>query len=92
MTTSTAVVYAPPPRLCLRICQNVYRGTSLIINRTPLGPYSTMMLRALWWPRGGGQFLMSEVPLYTEEPHPEEARLALEEAPFGFSLDHYHPH
>jgi len=29
----------------------------------PLGPYSRTMPRALWWPRGGGQFLMSGVPL-----------------------------
>ena len=42
-------------------------GTSLIRNIAPLGPYSKAMSRALWWPsRGGGLFLMSEVPLYTE--------------------------
>ena len=29
-----------------------------------LRPYSKPMLRALRWSRGGGQFLMSEVPLY----------------------------
>jgi len=40
----------------------MYRGTSLISNSTPLGPCS--MPRALWWPYGGGLFLMSEVPLY----------------------------
>ena len=41
-----------------------YRGTSLIRNRTPLGSYSRMMPRALWWALGeGGAFLMSEVPL-----------------------------
>jgi len=34
---------------CLRICieEGVYRGTSLIRNRNPLGPYSRPMLRAL---------------------------------------------
>ena len=26
-----------------------YRGTSLIRNRYPLGPYSRTMPRALWW-------------------------------------------
>jgi len=41
-----------------------YRGTSLIRNRLPLGPYGKPMTRALWWSQGGGCFLMSEVPLY----------------------------
>jgi len=41
-----------------------YRGTSLIRNRAPLGPYSRTMPMALWKPWGGGLFLMSEVPLY----------------------------
>ena len=41
-----------------------YRGTSLIRNRASLAPYSRIMPRALWWPYGGGLFLMSEVPLY----------------------------
>jgi hypothetical protein len=36
-----------------------YRGTSLIRNRTPLGPYSRPMVVL----GGGGLFLMSEVPL-----------------------------
>ena len=27
----------------------VYRGTSLIRNRRPLGPYSRTMPRAIWW-------------------------------------------
>ena len=40
-----------------------YRGTSLIRNSAPLGPYSRNMPRALWWSYGGGLFLMSEVPL-----------------------------
>ena len=26
-----------------------YRGTSLIRNSSPLGPYSRLMPRALWW-------------------------------------------
>ena len=31
-----------------------YRGTSLIRNSVPLGPYSSNMPGALWRPRGGG--------------------------------------
>ena len=41
----------------------VYRGTLLIRNCAPLGPYSRIMPRALWWLYGGGLFLMSEVPM-----------------------------
>ena len=41
------------------------RGTSLIRNRRPLGPYSSTMPRALWGSQGGGRFLMSEEPLYS---------------------------
>ena len=41
-----------------------YRGTSLIRNSAPPGPYSMNMSRALWWSYGEGLFLMSEVPLY----------------------------
>jgi len=41
-----------------------YRGTSLIRNSTPLGPYGRPMPRALWRSWGGERFLMSEVPLY----------------------------
>ena len=29
-----------------------------------LGPFSRPIPRALWWSKGGGLFLMSEVPLY----------------------------
>ena len=42
----------------------LYRGTSLIRNRTPLGPHSRTMPRALWQPCGGLLFLMCEVALY----------------------------
>jgi len=45
-----------------------YRGTSLIRNRPPLRPYCMAMSRALWWSEGGGQFLISEVPLYAPAP------------------------
>ena len=48
-------VPAPPPH---------YRGTSLIKNSTPLGPYSRNMPRALLRLSGGGLFLTGEVPMY----------------------------
>ena len=41
-----------------------YRGTSLIRNHPPLGPYSRPVPRVLRWFWGGGGGLMSEVPLY----------------------------
>ena len=42
---------------------DVHRYT-LIRNHLPLGPYSRPLPRVLWRSlRGGGQFLMSEVPL-----------------------------
>ena len=44
--------------------RTLYRGTSLIRNSLPLGPFSRTLPRALWWSWGGGRFLMSEVPLY----------------------------
>ena len=47
---------------------DLYRGTSLIRNNPLLGPYSRSMSRAIWWPWGGGVFLMSEVPLYRKLP------------------------
>jgi len=34
--------------------ERAYRGTSLVRNRHPVGPYSRTMPRLLWWPRGGG--------------------------------------
>ena len=39
-----------------------YRGTSLIRNSAPPGPYSKTLHRALWWPSGRGLLQMSEVP------------------------------
>ena len=45
------------------VVQVAYRGTSLIRDSAPLGPYSRTVPRALRWSQGGGQFLMSEVPL-----------------------------
>ena len=52
---------------CLRALfeggRKAYRGTSLIRNRAPLGPYTRTMPRVLWWSWGGGLFLMSEVLL-----------------------------
>ena len=43
-----------------------YRGTSIVRNSAPLGPYSKNMPRPLWRPEGGGVFLMSEVALYSQ--------------------------
>jgi hypothetical protein len=40
----------------------IYVDTSLMQIRALLGPFS----RALWWSKGGGLFLMSEVPLSQE--------------------------
>jgi len=40
-----------------------YRGTSLIINHPPLGPYRRPMPRFIGEYHGGGRLLMSEVPL-----------------------------
>ena len=44
--------------------QPPYRGTSLIRNRAPLDPTVGLCLGLYVGPRGGGLFLMSEVPLY----------------------------
>ena len=41
----------------------VYRGTSVIRKRTPVGPYSRTMPRVLGGSQGGLRFLMGEVPL-----------------------------
>ena len=54
------------------------RGTSLIRNRLPSGPYSKALLRALWKSSGGGRFLVNEVPgVCTHTSH---------QAPSGFFL------
>jgi hypothetical protein len=42
-----------------------YKGTLLVRNRHPVGPYSRSMLRLLWRSWGGGRFLMNEVPMYS---------------------------
>ena len=42
---------------------STHRGTSLIKDCPPIGPYSRNMHRALWRSLGGVQFVMSEVPL-----------------------------
>ena len=41
----------------------LYRGTSLIRQRNPLGPYRTPVPRDLGGSYEGGRFLMGEVPL-----------------------------
>jgi len=53
----------------------MYRGTSLIRNRRPLGSYSRTIPRALWGSYGGGHFLMGEVPLYTKASLSQLCRL-----------------
>ena len=40
-----------------------YRGTSLIRNRAPLGPYGRTTPRALWGSYEGGRFLVGEVTM-----------------------------
>ena len=63
----SVLVRGAPPRAkrasCCRCCRaprawgggaGGYRGTSLIRNRPPLGPYSRTMPRALWKSLGGG--------------------------------------
>ena len=47
-------------------------GTSLIRNTPLLGTFSRTAPRVLWWSYEGGRFLMSEVPLYSEEEEEEE--------------------
>ena len=42
------------------------KGTSLIRNSPPLGPYCGTLHIALWWPWGRGLLLLSEVPLQGE--------------------------
>ena len=46
-----------------RASHPLYRGTSLIRNRAPLGPYSSRMPRALWWSWGGGRFYERGTPV-----------------------------
>ena len=41
-----------------------YRGTSLIRKRPPLGPFRRPLPRVLGGSKGGGRFLMGEMPLY----------------------------
>ena len=40
------------------------RGTSLVTEQTPLGPYRRPMPRVLGGSQGVGRFLIGEVPLY----------------------------
>ena len=48
---------------CCGLESRAYRGTSLITNSAPLGPYSRNMPRALWWSWGGVLYLMRQVSL-----------------------------
>ena len=42
----------------------MYRGTSLIKELTPLGPFCRPMPQVLGGSEGSGRFLISEAPLY----------------------------
>ena len=46
----------------------LYRGTSLMRNSLPLGPYSRPVPRNLWWSWEGGLFRVSEVTLKVGRP------------------------
>ena len=47
---------------CSSTVASVYRGTSPIRNRAPLGPYRTPMPRVLWSSNGVGVFLRARYP------------------------------
>ena len=71
---SQPLLYCPSHFFTARIAhtpatlrRSAHRGTSPIRKRHPLGPYTKTMPRDIWWPQGGGRFLMSEVPLYSYE-------------------------
>jgi len=67
----------------------LYRGTSLIRNNFPLGPYSRPMSWVLWWSLGGGLFLMNEVPLYRNASmSPWKAFISKTKRNMGHILDH----
>ena len=63
--TCTSSLTGPLQR-CTRFVPNltcaVFRGTSLIRNCPPLGPYSRTMPRALWWYYGEWRFLRARYP------------------------------
>ena len=48
-----------------------YRGTSLVRNRTPLGPYRRPMPRVLGGPGGVGAFLWARYPCMGNRMHDE---------------------
>ena len=57
----------------------LYRCISRIRKRIPLGPYRSSIFRVLGKSKGGGCFLMGEVPLYimaeTRHDEPDKTRL-----------------
>ena len=53
----------------LKYLKDPYRGTSLIIKRTTLGPYRRPVSKIPGGSWGVGRFLMGEVPLYQHEAH-----------------------
>ena len=56
---------------------SVFRGTSLIRDSPPPGPYSRPMPGALWWSYEGRWFLRNEVPLYNVFVGPLSPTLSL---------------
>jgi len=58
------VLEAREPARCRAVLWfSVYRGTSLVRNSAPLGPYSKNEPRALWWSQGRRLLLRREVSL-----------------------------
>ena len=57
----------------------LYRGISRIRKHIPLAPYRRSMRRVAGGSKGGGRFLMGEVPLHsmaeTRHDEPDETRL-----------------
>ena len=56
----------------------LYRNASLIRNRTPLGPYHSLVPMVLEESEGGGRFLMGKVPL---QVYVQTSRAVAETAP-----------
>ena len=52
----------------------------------PLGPYSRTMPRALWWPHGGGLFIMSRYPCRAPPRPARQPRRRVEAAPQDFRV------
>jgi len=57
LSVSVEITFQHPSTVLRVTCTIPYRGTSLIRNRCPPGPYSRPMSRVLRWSYGGGSFL-----------------------------------